>query len=179
MEAREKGDARLGHADDGTGDATAQRKRSGETDGEVGAVVVAREVVVGERGAAEDEVLLEEDARVDGEPVRQEDEKCVERVLERGVAGLGEDDVCEAEGQQAGARTVRLARKRERRTDDGAEDAQEETRDPLGVLAERLERQSERVDVLRGKGSGRHGRERQSGVGDARGCCWQRSTARG
>lgn len=106
-EAREDRDARLGHADDGTGDAAAQREGGGEADGEVGAVVVAVQVVVGELAAAEDEVLLEEDARVDGEPVRQEDEERVERRLERGVPGLGEDDVCKGRRTRASARCER------------------------------------------------------------------------
>lgn len=84
----------MGHPDDGTGNTEAARTRSGETDGEDLVVVVALEVVVLERSAAEDVVLDEEDGRVDGEPVRENDEERVEGVLERGVADFGENDVC-------------------------------------------------------------------------------------
>lgn len=61
-------------------------------------------------------MFLNEDSRVNREPVREEDEERVEPGFEVVVTGQGENDV-----------------------DDGANDAEEESRDELEVFAERLE----------------------------------------
>jgi hypothetical protein len=122
------------------------------------------EVVVLEGSTAEGVVLDEEDGRVDGEPVGEDDEERIEGILERVVTDFGKDDVFEMEGrekkgqyneekdddrdsEEEGRRKEERSEGGETRTDDGADNAEEETRNHLEVLAERLERKREGVDV--------------------------------
>jgi hypothetical protein len=58
------------------------------------------EVVVLEGSTAEGVVLDEEDGRVDGEPVGEDDEERIEGILERVVTDFGKDDVFEMEGRE-------------------------------------------------------------------------------
>lgn len=104
---------RLAHRGHGSGYTAARCESSGPSDGQVVVLVVPLEVVVLERSLAEDVVLLQQDARVDGEPVYawgrlsalestradigkltgEDDEEGVKGRLEAVVAGFGENNV--------------------------------------------------------------------------------------
>lgn len=77
----------------------------------------------------------------------EDDEEGVEGRLEAVVAGLGEDNVCSAEGGRQYVGGDAKNERKLRRTDDGAEDAKRETRDALERLVERLNRQGKGVDI--------------------------------
>lgn len=83
----------LGHSQDGTCDADTGSESSGDTERQILEHVVILEVVTRERALAEDEVLLDQDRRVDRQPVREEDEERVEPGLERVVTRQRENNV--------------------------------------------------------------------------------------
>ena len=82
-----------GHAQHGAHDSKACCDRRCNAKWEVVGFVVVIGVVVRPEPFAENEVLLDEDGRVDGEPVREEDKESVEPGLEMRGADDGEDNV--------------------------------------------------------------------------------------
>jgi len=113
----------LRHAADGTGDAAAKGKQRGEARRQFGRLVVRLGRVAGE-AAAEEEVLGQRDALVDGEPVGDDQHEVLEHALEVGVARDGDGAVDE-------------------RGDKGPDEA----RDVLGVVGEDLHAEADAVDV--------------------------------
>lgn len=77
---------RLGHTEDGAHDADAEGADGGETGGQAGGLAVGLGGVAREGVAAEDEVLGEGDALVDGEPVADDQHEVLQRGLEVVVA---------------------------------------------------------------------------------------------